>query len=181
MKFPDEHYYFAYGSNMNPDRVVSRNVKFDSIESGTLSGFYLVFNKRSVAYPGAASANIMREEVSVNDKKNRTVENRIVENRTVEGLIYHLKDEAQISMMDPYEGYPVRYDRIQVEVQTSTTPRLVWTYIANPEYIQEGLKPNKWYLDHLLAGRPYLSNDYYNQLSRIVSLPDSDIEHIARN
>jgi len=166
MKSSNRHYYFAYGSNMNPDRVNLRNVKFDFIESGTLSGFYLAFNKRSVAYPGAAAANIMKES------ENAFYENR----RSVEGLIYHLTDENQIEMMDPFEGYPIRYDRIQVEVQAPNTDRLVWTYTANIEYIQENLKPNKWYLDHLLAGRPYLSKSYYDQLHQTICLPDSDIE-----
>lgn len=152
-------YYFGYGSNMNEARVVQRKLPFTEILPGRLADFRLVFNKRSVKYPGAASANVMPQLNSV-----------------VEGVLYKLQDQQSIEMMDPYEGYPIRYSR---SLQTVATPHgevSAWVYTANSDYIAEGLKPARWYLNHLLAGQPHLSEAYYLGLSQTECLPDSDIE-----
>lgn len=153
------HYYFAYGSNMNAARVKKRQMPFSSFESGVLEGYRLVFNKRSTIYPGAASANI---ESNPDDK--------------VEGLLYALEDDQGIEAMDPFEGYPVRYDRTLVSIQTAGSTVQSWVYIANQTYIAEGLRPASWYLNHLLAGELYLSRPYFEKLSLIDCLPDSDVE-----
>ena len=57
----DKHFYFAYGSNMNPERVEKRGLNIGSITAGVLEGYYLSFNKRSVVHLGAASANIIQQ------------------------------------------------------------------------------------------------------------------------
>ena len=153
------HYYFAYGSNMNPARVEKRQMGFVSAMAGKLYDYELVFNKRSVKYPGAASANITRAPGSV-----------------TEGVLYRLLEPGQILMMDPFEGYPRRYDRQALTIHTASGAQQAWVYIANLEFIAEGLNPARWYLDHLLAGKSYLSAPYHARLSRTRCLPDSDIE-----
>ncbi|MDZ7686172.1 MAG: gamma-glutamylcyclotransferase family protein [Gammaproteobacteria bacterium] len=55
----DHHYYFAYGSNMNPERVEWREMPFVELHGGVLRDYRLVFNKRSAKYPGTASANVV--------------------------------------------------------------------------------------------------------------------------
>ena len=153
------HYYFAYGSNMNTARVTKRQMPFSGFEAGVLEGYRLVFNKRSTIYPGTASANI---EVADNDR--------------VEGLLYALEDDRGIESMDPFEGYPVRYDRSLVSIQTAQATVQSWVYIANQAYLAPGLKPASWYLNHLLAGERHLSRPYFERLSAVVCLPDSDVE-----
>ena len=145
---------------MNPERVQQRNMGFESAYSGHLEGYALKFNKRSVKYPGAASANVVPNPAS-----------------KVEGVLYELSDPDQIYQMDPYEGYPVRYTRLLTSVaRPGLTTVESWVYIANEEYVQEGLMPATWYLNHLLAGKPYLSSDYYHALSQTTCLPKSDLE-----
>jgi gamma-glutamylcyclotransferase len=153
------NFYFAYGSNMNPSRVESRQMPFSGFESGVLKGYRLVFNKRSTIIPGAASANI---EPAADDQ--------------VEGVIYALKDEYGIDAMDPFEGYPVRYDRTLVDIEMKQSNVQSWVYIANEAYRQSGLLPAAWYLNHLLAGEPYLSQPYFERLCRQPCLPNSDLE-----
>lgn len=153
------HYYFAYGSNMNPERVKKRQLPFHSYQFGRLDGHALRFNKRSTLVAGAASANV---QPSKND--------------TVEGLLYALHDEQAIEAMDPFEGYPVRYTRVLLPVITSEAVVNSWVYIANEDHVQEGLQPAHWYLKHLLAGEPWLSKDYYQMLAATECLPDSDVE-----
>ncbi len=152
-------YYFAYGSNMNPERVRKRNMGFEAAEAGKLYDYELAFNKRSVKYPGAASANVIEQPGS-----------------HTEGVIYKLSDPAQIQEMDPYEGYPVRYNRLALPIEVSGGTVDAWVYIANEEYIMHGLRPARWYLEHLLAGRSYLSERYYLALSEVDCLPDSTVE-----
>ena len=156
-------YYFAYGSNMNPARVRVRQMGFDVHMSAQLSGYELAFNKRSRKYPGAASANVMLASSA----------------SLVEGVVYRLEHAAEIQVMDPYEGYPQLYTRTELPVQTSSGSVMAWTYIANAEHVVEGLKPARWYLSHLLAGKDYLSADYYARLASVICLPDSDVEPVG--
>lgn len=152
-------YYFAYGSNMNPDRVRKRKMAFHSHERGTLEHYRFSFNKRSVKYPGSASAN-------VNPGRNHITE----------GIVYRLEDPEQITVMDLYEGYPVRYNRLALPIRVEGGVVEAWVYIANADYVVEGLRPNRWYLEHLLSAREHLSDAYYRMLTRTVCLPDSDVE-----
>ena len=156
------YFYFAYGSNMNPNRVSARKMGFEHYEAGQLAGYRLAFNKKSVIYPGAASANVVEDVSGV-----------------VEGVVYHLVDDKQIETMDPFEGYPLRYDRCLLPIQTLGQKLNVWVYIANPEFIKEGLSPNRWYLNHLLAGRQFLSENYYQNIANTACLPNTDIEPVS--
>ena len=152
-------YYFAYGSNMNSARVENRNMKFVSAQSGQLVDYQLAFNKRSTKYPGVAAANVIARPGSM-----------------TEGVLYQLTNPNQIEMMDPYEGYPIRYDRLELPIIVDGGVCDGWVYTANSDHVQEGLRPAGWYLDHLLAGRQYLSNDYYQKLTQVECRPDSQIE-----
>ena len=155
------HYYFAYGSNMNSDRVRQRKMSFESASSGRLLDYSLRFNKRSVKYPGAAAANVVASAKGV-----------------TEGVVYRLADPEQIEMMDPYEGYPVLYRRTALPIVTKAGVVDAWVYIANEDHVAEGLAPAQWYLNHLLAGRGYLSASYFESLLQIKCLQDSDIEPV---
>ena len=155
----DVIHYFAYGSNMNPARVQKRDMLFEDYQSGVLHDFALTFNKRSVKYPGAASANVTRTDAA----------------RT-EGVVYRLAHPEQILKMDPFEGYPHRYVREAHPIYCGDEAVTAWVYIATREYITEGLKPARWYLDHLLAGKEHLSADYYSALLQVDCLPDSTQE-----
>ncbi|MEM7363269.1 MAG: gamma-glutamylcyclotransferase family protein [Pseudomonadota bacterium] len=152
-------YYFAYGSNMNRLRVETRGMSFTNVQGGVLMDYALRFNKRSVKLPGAASANV----VAAPDSK-------------VEGVLYALPREDDIFAMDPFEGYPVRYDRQLMPIVCEGGTCSAWVYTANDDYVQEGLKPARWYLNHLLAGSGYLSPLYLSVLRGIACLPDSDVE-----
>jgi len=154
-------HYFAYGSNMNPDRVRQRKMSFESAASGHLFDYSLRFNKRSVKYPGTAAANVMVSAKGV-----------------TEGVLYRLVEPVQIEMMDPYEGYPVRYTRIALPIVTKADVVEAWVYIANEDHVTEGLVPARWYLNHLLAGRAYLSASYFETLCQTKCLHDSDIEPV---
>jgi gamma-glutamylcyclotransferase len=155
VKPSEQHdFYFAYGSNMNAVRMQERQMDFDHVDGGVLHGFRLAFNKRSTKQIGMASANVVPST-----------------GFSVEGVVYRLLDGDVIRKMDPFEGYPLRYDRKKLPIQLNgSCPQSAWVYIANPEYIDETLRPARWYLNHLLAGREHLSEDYYQQLLKVQCL-----------
>jgi hypothetical protein len=79
-------------------------------------------------------------------------------------------------MMDPYEGYPIRYSRQALPIVCGAHQVNAWVYIANEEFIKTGLKPAEWYLEHLLAGREFLTTAYFEELTTVECLPNSRIE-----
>ncbi|MDF1781218.1 MAG: gamma-glutamylcyclotransferase [Alcanivoracaceae bacterium] len=141
-------FYFAYGSNMDPARMAARGMRTRTTFAAKLAGWQLQFNKRSADFPGAGFANIVAADSAV-----------------VPGVLYQLAHADEIFRMDPYENWPVRYRREIRPVITQCGERIeTWVYIANAQWQTDHLLPPRWYLNHLLAGRPWLPNEYYQQL-----------------
>jgi gamma-glutamylcyclotransferase (GGCT)/AIG2-like uncharacterized protein YtfP len=135
--------YFAYGSNMNPARMQARGLAFVRAEAASLSGYQLVFNKRSHSKPDVAYANIQHRS-----------------NARVEGVLYTLESTTAVAAMDRFEGTPVRYSRECVAVNTVSGEKSAWIYLANPAVIDNTLLPESNYLAHLLAAEAYLTAPY---------------------
>jgi hypothetical protein len=148
-------FYFAYGSNMNPVRVASRGLRFDRVCGASLAGVRLTFDKQSRQHPGSGHANVAYDRLG-----------------HVEGVLYRLVSEAEIARMDPFEAAPVNYSRDVVWLRARDSAVAAWTYFANPGVIRHGLRPERAYLEHLLAGRQYLSPAYFNALSQIACVDD---------
>ena len=148
--------YFAYGSNMDVARVQARGMGFTGRCAGWLPGYRLVFNKRARGQRGVAHANIERSGSGL-----------------VEGVLYTLSGPEAITQMDPYEGYPQRYDRAIVSVETAAGPCRAWVYEANSHCIDAHCKPAQGYLNHLLAGAEFLSAPY---LAGLLATPVAETE-----
>ena len=146
-------HYFAYGSNMDPARVRERGIAFDRVLPGILHGVRLAFDKRSRTHAGAGHANI-----------------RFCRGDSVAGVLYRLESAEEILSMDPFEAAPRHYGRDAVSVQTPEGDMAAWTYFANAAVTVPGLKPPRWYLDHMLAGREYLPQDYVLRLESVECL-----------
>ena len=144
--------YFAYGSNMNPQKMKERNINYTERIPATLKGYTLRFNKIASRNPAEGFANIV---LNVNG--------------VVEGVLYDLPD-TDIEILDKYEGFPNHYDRKKVRVLAAAGEEEALTYIARSDKTGEGLKPTKVYLNHLLAARDMLSEDYYERLLRYDAL-----------
>ena len=140
-------HYFAYGSNMNAQRVSERGLRVVDATGGRLDGYALAFNKMSREHAGVGHANI------VYTRGGRT-----------EGVLYELAHGDEIFKMDPFERAPWNYGREVVEVVHATGMTWAWTYFANPAVTRAGLNPPLEYLDHLIAGREFLSEIYIEQL-----------------
>jgi gamma-glutamylcyclotransferase (GGCT)/AIG2-like uncharacterized protein YtfP len=151
-------YYFAYGSNMNSERVRARGLEYSQVLSGQLSGYELSFNKYSANREGSA-ANITKQE-----------------NAVTEGVLYLLSGEEQIIQMDPFEGFPDHYSRELLSIATKSELVKAWVYIANQRFIRENLLPPRWYLNHLLAGKQFLTQPYYERLKKVECISGTDLE-----
>ncbi len=149
-------FYFAYGSNMNFDRMRERDVNFFSRQPAFLPGYRLVFNKRS-------------------DKGNQAFAN-IVLNKTgiVFGILYEI-DKINLEKLDFFEKFPAHYYRFREKVFCGFYRKLksvtAEIYIAQPWMITEKFLPSKKYIAHLLAAAGDLPSEY---VKKIKSQPTCD-------
>jgi gamma-glutamylcyclotransferase (GGCT)/AIG2-like uncharacterized protein YtfP len=142
------HHYFAFGSNMNPERVRERGLAVIEVLAARLSDHALVFDKRAADHPGSAHANVVRAPGEV-----------------VEGVLYRLRSVDEILKMDVFERAPVNYSREVVHVHTDAGAVPAWTYYANAAVRMADGRPERAYLAHLLAGEAFLSRDYHARLA----------------
>lgn len=148
-------FYFAYGSNMDPARVATRGLRFDRACNAVLEGVQLTFDKQSRDHARGGHANLTFDRAA-----------------RAEGVLYHLAAPDDIARMDIFEAAPVNYSRDIVVVSANGRDVVAWTYFANAAVIRTGLRPERAYLNHLLAGRCYLSREYFQWLSRTPCVDD---------
>ena len=145
-------WYFAYGSNMNPVRLIEERLKPKGVEigerlGGRLDGWQLVFNKRARQPAGSGAGNIVPTTGAV-----------------VHGTLNALPD-AGLEVLDHWEGVAGgHYTRRTVPVLRADTGVEIEaiTYVAL--LTGEGLRPTREYLGHLLAGRDLLPAAYWERL-----------------
>jgi len=138
--------YFAYGSNMDPDRMKKRKVNFFSRQHAMLKNYSLQFNKMAFTNPKEGKGNIVDGD------------------DFVEGALYEI-NPLDRDKLDKAEGYPIEYDRINVVVRLDDKTEIeAFTYIAQPNKVRSGLKPTREYLRHYLAAEDILSKEYYQKL-----------------
>ena len=145
-------WYFAYGSNMNParlvdDRLKPRGVVLGRRIGGRLDGWRLAFDKVARSPRGAGAGNIV-----------------IASGASVHGTLNEMP-AAGLAVLDLWEGVAGgHYGRQTVPVVRTDNGETVEaiTYVALK--VGEGLKPTREYLGHLLAGRDLLPPDYWKLL-----------------
>jgi len=136
----DDIWYFAYGSNKNPQRMFSRGVTFTRRIAGILDGFSLDFNKIA-GPPGEGYANIMP---SVDSE--------------AQGALYRFP-ASDLWKLDAAEGVSSgHYFREKFEVLTDDGPVLATCYIACDDQVAYGLTPSPSYLAHLACGDDLLGS-----------------------
>ena len=137
-------YYFAYGSNMNCERMLGRVGEFTIVGRGVLKDYYLAFNKIAKGKVGEGYANVMNSPGDL-----------------VEGVVYQFDE---IRKLDKPEGYPIHYDRQLMTISIDGGFVEAWVYFARSSRISDGLMPSRNYMNHLLLGKEYLSEAYFRNL-----------------
>lgn len=145
--------YFAYGSNMDSERIKKRGINYSKREAANLKDYTLKFNKVACENTNDGYANIESQKGEM-----------------VEGILYEI-NQTDISNLDKFEGCPKHYERIKVKV-TLINKKVIdaIAYIAHPSKTKEGLKPRKEYLEYLLKSREFLSTIYVKKLESIPTL-----------
>ncbi|WP_137134328.1 gamma-glutamylcyclotransferase family protein [Rhizobium sp. FKY42] len=149
-------FYFAYGSNMDVERLETARLNPEGIRStrrtaGRLTGYRLTFNKPSAYFIGAGAANL---EASAGAH--------------VYGTLNEMP-EAGLEILDRYENVALgQYERVSVQVEELVSGQLVdaVAYIAFNN-IDDTMKPRSGYMNHLLAGRDILPADWIAYLNSI--------------
>lgn len=143
--------YFAYGSNCNADVLERKEVRFTSRRRATLRGYRLQFNKKS-------ERELLPDVIgfaNINE----------YDEGTVEGILYEIVEE-DLPALDASERHPTHYNRVMVTVETESETIECWSYKAQPDMVADGLVPSRNYLNHILAGREFLSQQYFEALDR---------------
>lgn len=167
----DRVWYFAYGSNMDVARMLTRNAPFTRIKKGRVNGQRLVFNKIPDGYPGFGYANIVSEH-----------------GFEVMGVLFEV-NEAGLMELDKWEGVKENgghYFRSQIMVLLDDGTSVEATvYLAHPDKVKDGLLPTTTYMDHLYQGLDILGDEGKAYLDQALSearvtddsrfLTDSDI------
>ena len=146
------NWYFAYGSNMNAQRLFEERLKPEGIPrgeriAGRLDGWRLAFNKRARTPSGAGAGNIVPAP-----------------GESVHGTL-NLLPPRGFEILDRYEGVAGgHYERRVLPVVRADTGATIEavTYVAL--LVGAELRPTRDYLGHLLAGRDLLPADYCERL-----------------
>lgn len=147
--------YFAYGSNMNAERLRARLAREGHQLLGrrraTLRDYRLVFNKRSSFEAGVGYANIEPCPAAV-----------------VEGTLNDMSEEA-LALLDRIELVPVHYRRARLEVQDwdKGSAVLAWTYVGQPPMLCPRVRPTRDYIGHLLQAGDVLPDQYLGSLAEV--------------
>lgn len=139
--------YFAYGSNMNKDRMIKRGINFYGYKLGVLKNYKLVFQK------------FLKEE----DLNNNIFANIVPCNGCdVEGVIYETNN---IKDLDFYEYTPRDYKRKKMSVICNEKKVSCHVYIGNNLNIGLEEKPKLEYLDNFFNDE-VLSEEYLTYLKK---------------
>lgn len=124
--------YFAYGSNMKTERLVSRVGEVKILGRAVIEDYQLSFNK--LGDNGSGKANIYTKNDS-----------------SVEGALFDLTEE-QIKKLDRHEGVNAHYIRCTRDIKLDGKILVAEVYFANQDKLQDNLRPTCEYLQHIIDG-----------------------------
>ncbi|MCT3773372.1 gamma-glutamylcyclotransferase [Elizabethkingia anophelis] len=154
---------FAYGSNMNLDRLKERVPSANKLFNVFIKGYTIKCNK--VSTDGSSKANIIKTD---NDDD------------IVWGVIFEI-DDSEKSNLDEYEqGYN---DSILSFLDSENNPHEAQVYIADESAVNEELLPYDWYKEYIVSGAKEnnLPKEYIEKLEAIKFIEDSNIERRDKN
>ena len=146
VRIADPCFYFAYGSNMDPQRMRHRGVPFDHCLTARLPDHGLAFNKSG---NGGTEAFANAEPKLGED---------------LPGILYRVPFESLSNRLDGFEGVSGgHYRRVQMKVLVgplhpqadlaAARPVMAWVYLAGPDFVREGLPVTERYLHHIRRGQ----------------------------
>ena len=149
-------HYFAYGSNLYPERLRRRCPTAVALGPLRLPGWRLAFHKRSDV-DGSAKCDLV-ETGALTD--------------AAYGVVYGL-DPADKPALDRAEGLGTAYHERRVDTEEYGA---VFFYVAEPRGITTGLAPLTWYHRYVLEGARLhgLPEAYLDAIAAVPTQPDLD-------
>jgi len=149
------YWYFAYGSNLDIERMATRSVEVYESVRCRLPGYRLVFNKKSSIVPGRTFANVIPDR-----------------NHEVWGVAYRCS-AAAIESLDRFEGVSEgHYQRIPIDVLIEDGTSLnTQIYIACADFIADYGIPTDDYINLIIAGAIYhrLPEEYIHKIKEQIT------------
>lgn len=144
--------YFGFGSNMNITSLRAKGIEPLSSRRAVLHGWRLRFNVQHFFRHEGGVGNIEHTDAP---------EDRVL------GVLHDCPDEA-LAPLDAMEAYGHGYDRISVDVEAEgdTGQVSAFTYVGMPEFINDGCRPSRRYLNIVIDGarQSGLDTDYVQNL-----------------
>lgn len=157
---------FAYGSNMNLNRLLQRVPSAVKVSNAFLPGFKLLCNKESK--DGSAKANIIKTDIP---------------GELVWGVLFNI-DNKEKPLLDKAEGLGLGYNEDTLTFfDELNNSHFAQVYIADSKSINNHLLPFDWYKDFIVTGaiQNKLPAEYILQLQSIVCITDPDEERRTKN
>lgn len=153
-------YYFAYGSNLHPMRLMERVPSATLVGVVELNNFRLTFHKKST--DGSSKCNLFESEKDTD---------------IVHGAIYEI-DDRQKNALDDFEGKGSGYIDTQIKLSYQEREYLCFTYLAQQSYIIDNLRPYNWYKEIVLLGATYLEfpRSYIERIESVDTMEDLDTQ-----
>lgn len=157
---------FAYGSNMNINRLTQRVTSAIKVTNIFLTGYKLVCNKTSK--DGSAKANILKSDIP---------------GEIVWGVLFKI-DSKEKPLLDKVEGLGKGYNEDCLNFTDENNLKYVaQIYIADDKSINNNLSPYDWYKDFIVTGaiQNQLPDNYIAQLQSIPCIADPDEERKVKH
>jgi gamma-glutamylcyclotransferase (GGCT)/AIG2-like uncharacterized protein YtfP len=155
--------YFAYGSNMAPERLQARVPSAQRLGVAVLRGYRLKFHKSG--RDGSAKCDASRTGDMADE---------------VHGVLYSML-ASELPTLDGFEGRGHGYERQTVVVErASGEPVGTEIYVAT--HFDAAMHPFDWYLEHVLRGADaaLLPDAYVRALRAVKTMADPDEARRAR-
>lgn len=150
-------YYFAYGSNLHPQRLLERVPAAELVGVSEIRKHRLAFHKQS--HDGSGKCNLHHTGS---------------ESDMVLGAIYRFPGEHKTTL-DRFEGNGSGYIDNPVVLEHRGREHDCFTYFAQHTHIADHVKPYHWYKQLVVLGARYLGfpRSYISAIEAVDSVQDS--------
>lgn len=149
-------YYFAYGSNLHPARLIERVPSAELVGVARKPKHALTFHKRSS--DGSSKCNMFNSETGL-----------------IYGAIYRLNPDHK-NELDKFESNGYGYIDKQITLEHNESKYNCFTYLAQKSHIVGNLNPYHWYKKLVILGAQYLQfpDAYISSIEAVESIEDPD-------
>lgn len=157
---------FAYGSNMNINRLRNRVPSATKLTNAFITGYFLTCNK--VSTDGSAKANIIKSD-NLEDE--------------VWGVIFEIADNEK-EHLDRAEGLGKGYTEMKMNfIDLNNINHEAQVYVAENNSINNKLLPFDWYRRYIITGAKenHLPSKYLRKLESLEFVVDANEDRRKKN